>query len=281
MEITGGLLMSSELYHSLEKEEAANELTVVHFTGARVALDEETLQGIRDQLLALADEPGQSELVLDFSNVQSISSMALGTLIRLRKKLLASGRGLAIRNLSPLVHEVFAVTRLDGILDARPAENAEPTSERRARLPSGVLVVDDELAVRSLVETGLRNRGIQVWAAAGGPQAVALYRRHPGAITLVLLDVIMTGMDGPQTLAALQKVRPTVRCCFMTSSPARYSAEALSQMGAVRVFQKPFALAELIEALHELACWSSRTRLDRWIEVPPERGEASSVTTTA
>jgi anti-anti-sigma factor len=131
MEAKGGLPMSSELHQLSDRAEAPNELTVVHFTGARVALDEETLQGIGEQLLALADEPGGSAVVLDFSNVQRISSMGLGTLVRLRKRLLAQGRRLAIRNLSSLVHEVFAVTRLDGLLDARSADNARPTSENR------------------------------------------------------------------------------------------------------------------------------------------------------
>jgi anti-anti-sigma factor len=265
--------MSTELHQLADREQATNELTVVHFTGARVALDEETLQDLGDRLLALADEPGRSALVLDFSNVQRISSMGLGTLVRLRKKLLDHGRRLAIRNLSSLVHEVFAVTRLDGLLDARSAENTGPTSEDRGvRSPVGVLVVDDDLMVRSELETELRSRGIAVWVAAGGPQAVELYRRYLRAITLVLLDVAMTGRDGPQTLAALQKLQPGVRCCFMSGNPARYSAEALLKLGAVRVFPKPFALAELIGLLNEFACRPLGTQRHRWIKVAPQGG---------
>jgi anti-anti-sigma regulatory factor len=100
--------MSCERSQSVENEEAVDELTVVHFTGTRVTLDEKTLRSVRDQLLAVADEPSRSALVLDFSNVHSISGMLLVTL---RKKLLATGRRLAIRQLGPLVARA---EKLDG-----------------------------------------------------------------------------------------------------------------------------------------------------------------------
>ena len=85
---------------------------------------------------------------------------------------------------------------------------------------------------------------------------------------MVLLEVRMPGMDGPHTLTALQKLCPTVRCCFMTGNLTPYTEEALLRMGAVRVFRKPFAFTEAIDTLHQLACRSPRRRQDRWIATP-------------
>jgi DNA-binding NtrC family response regulator len=118
--------------------------------------------------------------------------------------------------------------------------------------PPGVLVADDEAAIRRLLEIALGRQGFTVWSAAGGREAVELFRRNRDAIDLVVLDVQMPGLDGPWTLIALQEIDPQVRCCFMSGHTGGYSAETLQAMGIVRIFQKPFAIAELVEALRAL-----------------------------
>jgi DNA-binding response OmpR family regulator len=95
-----------------------------------------------------------------------------------------------------------------------------------------------------------------------------LYEWHREEIAVILLDMRMPGMDGPRTLTALRQLSPTVRCCFMTGNPAPYTEEALLQMGAVRVFRKPFAFTEVLDALNELSRRSPQRRQHRWIETP-------------
>jgi anti-anti-sigma factor len=257
------------LQHALSPviQDAPGDVTVIHFTGHRVSLDEETLYAIRDELFALAEEPSESDLVLDFGNVEYVASTALDTLVSLHKNLLARGRRLTIGNLMPQVHEVFAVTRLDDLLDLRLAgEEVEPAAQNgEPGLPHGVLVVDDEKAVRSVLQARLCAEGYQVWVAGHGLQAIDCYQRHGQEIAVVLLDVLMPGLDGPLTLACLQELRPTVRCCFMTGDPGPYTEEGLLAMGAVRVFQKPFAFTELIDTLNELTGGLPRRRQDRWL----------------
>jgi anti-anti-sigma factor len=254
------------------QEQPAEELTVVHFTGNNVWLGEETLRHIHDQLLALAEGPDPPALLLDFGNVEYISSMALGTLVNLHKQLLARGRHLSIRNLNPQVLEVFTVTRLDKLLELRPADGGEAIAEGcRAGPPAGVLVVDDEEAVRKVLALWLRRQGFEVLVAAHGQQALELYRQHRHELAVVLLDVLMPGLDGPHTLAALQQLNPNVCCCFMTGNPRPYTEEALLQLGALRVFHKPFAFTEVLDTLVPLASRASRRRRDEWIEIPLPR----------
>jgi anti-anti-sigma factor len=252
------------------KKDAAGDVTVVHFTGCKVSLDEETLHHIHDQLLAVADEPSESELLLDFGNVEYVSGTVLGTLVSLYKKLQAGGRHMVVGNLSPQVYEALAVTRLDKSLDLRLAgQEGKPGTEVGPWVaPAGILVVDDETAVLGVLAARLRIEGFKVWLAGHGHQAINLYRQHLEEIAVVLLDVVMPGMDGPHTLLALQKVCPTVRCCFMTGYPREYKEKTLLLLGAVRVFRKPFAFSEVIDTLNQLASRSPRRRQDRWIETP-------------
>jgi anti-anti-sigma factor len=261
--------MALDLDPSPLQGEADDEVTVVHFAGRNVWLVEETVRHIQGQLFALATGPSRVDVLLDFGNVEYLSSQALGTLVSLHKKLLAGGRHLGLRNLAPQVLEVFTVARLDRLLDLRPAENGwAPAGDCATGPPARVLVVDDDANVRGVLEIGLRSRGFDVQVATNGQQAVELYRRQRHEIDVVLLDVLMPGLDGPHTLAALQQLGPNVRCCFMTGNLGPHTEDDLLRMGAVRVFRKPFAITEVLDALGQLASRSSRRRRDQWIEIP-------------
>jgi hypothetical protein len=72
----------------------------------------------------------------------------------------------------------------------------------------GILVVDDEPHVLGLLDGILQLGGFAVWLAASGPEAFDIYRQHTAQIAAVLLDVRMTGWDGPETLKDLQASIP-------------------------------------------------------------------------
>jgi DNA-binding response OmpR family regulator len=115
-----------------------------------------------------------------------------------------------------------------------------------------ILIVDDEPLIGELLEAAFRRQGFQVILAPGGTQAVALYQAHQQSIDLVLLDVHMPWLDGPQTLHRLREINPKVRVCFVTGNTERYSPEELLQLGAVRVFLKPFQVAQVVEAVSQI-----------------------------
>lgn len=117
----------------------------------------------------------------------------------------------------------------------------------------GVLVVDDEPLVLCLLKVFLPRIGFTVWTADNGKEAVSLYERQGGQIDLVLLDVRMPILDGPQTLRELRRLDPNVKCCFMSGYTGLYTAENLKQMGALAVFDKPFDLDALGRMLRHFA----------------------------
>jgi CheY-like chemotaxis protein len=87
----------------------------------------------------------------------------------------------------------------------------------------GILIADGDDLVRVLLGTGLRQEGRTVWLARSGDEALELYRRHANEIGLVLLAVRLPGLDGPQTLAALRRIDPGVRCCFLSGPLSEFT----------------------------------------------------------
>jgi CheY-like chemotaxis protein len=127
----------------------------------------------------------------------------------------------------------------------------------------GVLIVDDDPAIRDVVHYGMRRRGFTAWTADDGPGAVEWFRDHHEQIDMVLLDVRMPGLDGPATLAELQKVQPALRCCFMSGDLGGYSEAELLALGAEKVFHKPFLVSDVAESVVNLVGSAARCHAAR------------------
>src|SRR5499433_1392128 len=101
--------------------EDIGDVTVVNFTDKKI-LDEQNIQIIGEQLFSLVDELRRRKLLLNFGNVEYLSSAALGKLITLNKKLQAVGGRLVLCNIDPQIYEVFEITRLDRYFDIQKEE---------------------------------------------------------------------------------------------------------------------------------------------------------------
>jgi anti-anti-sigma factor len=236
------------------KAEADGESVIVRLVGEGVWLNEEAVPVLSARLDGLAAEWKRRRLVLDFENVELVSSTALGALLRLRKQVQAAGGRVALRNLQDAVHEVFEVTHLAGLFEIEHGVGTAAQELPDGEWPPGaILVVDDEECLRSLLERVFRQRGFAVFLAATGKEALACYERAPEAVAVVLLDVRLPGWSGPETLAALRRVNAWVCGCFMSGNPGRYTEEDLFRLGAADVFEKPFSLDDLVEVVLHLA----------------------------
>jgi anti-sigma B factor antagonist len=92
--------------------EDVNDVTVARFTDKKI-LDESNIQIIGNQLFNLVDEDHRQKIVLDFTNVEYLSSAALGKLITMDKKVKAAGGKLRLCSIRSDIKEVFKITRLD------------------------------------------------------------------------------------------------------------------------------------------------------------------------
>src|SRR5947209_935850 len=105
--------MSSQPRRRLEVEEIG-DVTVVNFLDKKI-LDEQNIQLIGEQLFGLVDEGKRRKLLLNFSNVEYLSSAALGKLITLNKKLQGAGGRLILCEIARSIYEVFEITKLNKV----------------------------------------------------------------------------------------------------------------------------------------------------------------------
>jgi anti-sigma B factor antagonist len=103
--------------------EDVGDITVVNFTDRKI-LDEQNIQLIGEQLFGLVDESGRKKILLNFGNVEYLSSAALGKLITLNKKLQAVGGRLILCNIDPQIYEVFEITKLNKLFNIHKEEQA-------------------------------------------------------------------------------------------------------------------------------------------------------------
>ncbi len=115
-----------------------------------------------------------------------------------------------------------------------------------------VLLVEDEDALREVARRILVAGGYEVIAAANGPEALLAAERHDGVIDLLLTDVIMPQMPGPQLAERLSSVRPGVRVLYMSgfAHPILDSTETLA--AGVALIEKPFSGPALLGKVSEV-----------------------------
>ncbi len=128
--------------------------------------------------------------------------------------------------------------------DRRGAEPA-PAVEARRR----ILVVDDERVVRDVLRRLLERAGHQVLVADGGTEGLETYRRQWHHIDLVILDVMMSDMDGREALARMREVNPDIRAVL--SSGYAVEAELPLATDGVRLLQKPYTLDDVTRVVAE------------------------------
>ena len=113
-------------------------------------------------------------------------------------------------------------------VEERPGRGAAP----QPSLEHGVLVVDDDKAMRNVLGEWLRHQGYGVWTAETGREAVFMYKHYRDEISVVLIDVNMPIMDGPRTLVELREINPQVCCFFMNGKSASHTEADLLGLGA-------------------------------------------------
>jgi anti-anti-sigma factor len=95
------------------KVEQSGDVRIVRFAGLKKINPEDMLA---DELIGCTENLNNCHLLLDFTNVEQIHSMELGTLVGLHKKLVAAGGKLTLFNVSSHIFDIFAATRLDTLL---------------------------------------------------------------------------------------------------------------------------------------------------------------------
>ena len=97
--------------------EYAEKATIISFTDEKI-LEERDIKALQDSIMSVVESAsGGIKLILDFGNVQFLSSAVLGLLIRLSKRIYEHDGQLKLCNINPKIFEIFKITRLTKTFD--------------------------------------------------------------------------------------------------------------------------------------------------------------------
>ena len=121
-----------------------------------------------------------------------------------------------------------------------------------------ILLTEDEPAVRKLVRDALEQLGYTVLPAADGYEALRILEGHGGTVHLLLTDVIMPLMSGPELVKRVRSVKPATKVVYMSG----YTDGAIAPHGVlepgISILRKPFTRDELARRLDEVLAGVTR-----------------------
>ena len=144
------------------------------------------------------------------------------------------------------------------VVPATTPEEPEARQEPEALRPTGdpvpatILVVEDERLVRAGIRMLLSDEGYDVLDAASPEEALALLDEHGAAFDVLLTDIVMPGMNGPELARKLRERDPDLAVVFMSGFSDRALVEQGRIESGVPVLEKPFEEAELLQRVSEL-----------------------------
>jgi PAS domain S-box-containing protein len=130
-------------------------------------------------------------------------------------------------------------------IEARPEEVGEEGGLEPAGQSARILLVEDETAQRSSLTRSLKKLGFNVTARASGRAALAVFRKDPKAVDLVITDQLMPGMTGLELAGALAKIRPDLPIILCTGFSEQVDSGTVGQNGVRDLIMKPFTLQDI------------------------------------
>jgi DNA-binding NtrC family response regulator len=123
-------------------------------------------------------------------------------------------------------------------------ENSAPNDSTAKQ----ILIAEDEPMIRSLLQRLLNLWGYRTLVASNGKQALELEEQHPGDVDLLLSDVTMPEMNGPELADRLTKKRPGLKVILMSG----YSYAQVTLRRGWKFIQKPFKPSDIKETINEV-----------------------------
>jgi PAS domain S-box-containing protein len=135
-------------------------------------------------------------------------------------------------------------------VDSEPvATPRSAMNESQKRGTGTILLAEDEPLLRELGETILRQAGYEVLTAPDSPALEHLIATHEGSVDLLLTDVVMPGMSGPELVRIVRDRWPTIHVLYMSG----YADDEIEDLDRDAGFlQKPFTPAELTAKIAEV-----------------------------
>ncbi len=233
----------------------------------RILLENELLDSVQAHKLELPT-PGDYVRLSVEDNGTGIDPEILGHVFEpfFTTKDIGSGTGLGLSSVIGIVKghrggvnvtsEVGAGTRFDVYLPAAQAgaqesEDYETTFIRKGKREL-VLVMDDEEAIREMVEASLRHYGYDVITTVDGERGFEAFSNDPSKVSAILMDYLMPGLHGQELVEKLRSVDPNARIIMMTGYGEMSRVMDVAAQSNVRYLIKPFTVEAMLESLHRV-----------------------------
>jgi DNA-binding NtrC family response regulator len=134
-----------------------------------------------------------------------------------------------------------------------PDETASPAGS--PEIPRGaatILLVEDDLEVRTLMHDILVGVGYNVLVSGNAAEAILAAKNHPGLIDLLVSDIVMPGLAGPELAQRLTEIRPNMKVLYVSGYADHETAARALGDPEVEYLQKPFGPAELAAKVAEI-----------------------------
>jgi hypothetical protein len=127
---------------------------------------------------------------------------------------------------------------------------AEVETVKPGRQGTTILLVEDDDIMRSLTRQLLEEHGYTVVEANDGKSAFEWVQSHPGRIDLLLTDVVMRRMSGPELVERLNASHPTLKVVYMSGYTGELIAEREVLKRGITLLEKPFTRTALLNTIH-------------------------------
>jgi CheY-like chemotaxis protein len=137
-------------------------------------------------------------------------------------------------------------------LESGPVNDDPPAHALDLRGTETILVVEDQSEVRKLTVEALKLYGYRVMDAANGDDALQVCRSLPAPIDLMITDIVMPGMTGPEVAGQLAVLSPGTKVLYISGYPEDLIAHQGVLDPGVAYLSKPFTAAALAEKVRDV-----------------------------
>ncbi len=127
-----------------------------------------------------------------------------------------------------------------------------PVSSTNEERVATVLVVEDQAPVLKVVERSLTRSGFNVITASTPEEGLRLLQEHGSLVDLLLTDVVMPQMSGPELATKARTSSPDLKVMFMSGYSGDTVSEGVGLLSNTAIVEKPFRPAELVSRVREL-----------------------------
>jgi two-component system cell cycle sensor histidine kinase/response regulator CckA len=176
-----------------------------------------------------------------------------------------SGTGLGLSTVFGIVHQSAGAIEVDSVHQqgttfriylpvssaAGPEPEPEKVSEPAESQGRTIMLAEDEQGVRTFLEAALVRAGHRVIAATSGLNALELAEQADGPIDLLITDVVMPGLSGPEVADRLRRTHPKMQALFLSGYSIHAALPDRVITDPAAFLQKPFTVEALLAKVRE------------------------------